>query len=804
LSAALSLLSPTPEIRGLRHDTWVPVGLPRVRDLLGLEPEPDAGIIPEALPFAPDDATAGAENELQAVVVGARTDVDFPLTLEASRFFRNLSRRAAAGDTSPKLVTELQAFLDDNPDAVWENSWVRFPRAALSRSARRTLEHDLLADKTDSAAGRRRDANRFLFHREGAEWIRVPVSYLLKLSLADVVGPEAGTPAPVARLGERLLAHFSNDNTSPETFSFYPVRLTARRGMGRSVARETLKRFFLSQLLALHANRKFGLLSAGQRAMVYFAPNIHTRQKRLNEMISDAFYRELFMSPCLSGWDRGEEKYRYMSLCHQTLSRSQLNAVSKLREAGIITRNLVVLPNLSNVSLANNGTHVSLGSRGLTELLADPDSGFGAAEEKYVGDLVIKIVEHFLPLFVGTYSAAPYRLDFWDFHPERVLGFLPHELDFTHLRMLWRRWKKKADLKVFGHPFTPFGPKRIDRWISRAFRLRGDFVDDFRLLDYFVALMSTCESPGLNGCLGGDECLKQDLTDLGVFDTAMPMYLFYRLRNHAAMGFSGFEGRYYSQFEHLGRDMGGAASLQNLITALAFKWILSGAVSHQSIPDEPVVESERRQMVFGNAIGIPTFFVRRDTPNQFLAGLVARTPGTRPSRRYPGYIRVRHRQFRQALLDMLRTDAADLVEMMDMDDVLADLGERLHAPGKRSAAGRLTRGILETAGAKDPMALSGEVFNTAAEKYYRETLRVRQMDEALDMLADDFRHLDANAALGRDVFRETLREILDGDDSWEFLERIRRDVREETVADADLVRLIHLVLLSIRADMSRN
>jgi hypothetical protein len=282
------------------------------------------------------------------------------------------------------------------------------------------------------------------------------------------------------------------------------------------------------------------------------------------------------------------------------------------------------------------------------------------------------------------------------------------------------------------------------------------------------------------------------------------MYLFYRLRNHAVMGFSGFEGRYYSQFEHLGRDMGGAASLQNLITALAFKWILSGAVSHQSIPDEPVVESERRQMVFGNAIGIPTFFVRRDTPNQFLAGLVARTPGTRPSRRYPGYIRVRHRQFRQALLDMLRTDAADLVEMMDMDDVLADLGERLHAPGKRSAAGRLTRGILETAGAKDPMALSGEVFNTAAEKYYRETLRVRQMDEALDMLADDFRHLDANAALGRDVFRETLREILDGDDSWEFLERIRRDVREETVADADLVRLIHLVLLSIRADMSRN
>ena len=65
-----------------------------------------------------------------------------------------------------------------------------------------------------------------------------------------------------------------------------------------------------------------------------------------------------------------------------------------------------------------------------------------------MGDLVVKIVEHFLPLFVGTYSAAPYRLDFVDLHPEKALGFLPHELDYTHLRMLWRRWKKKANLNI--------------------------------------------------------------------------------------------------------------------------------------------------------------------------------------------------------------------------------------------------------------------------------------------------------------------------------------------------------------------
>jgi hypothetical protein len=125
---------------------------------------------------------------------------------------------------------------------------------------------------------------------------------------------------------------------------------------------------------------------------------------------------------------------RYMHLCHTVLSRSQLNAVIKLREAGIIVNNLVVLPSTSNISLANNGTHISLGSRLLTRLMQDPHSGYGPLEEKHYGDLAIKIVEHFLPLFVGTYSAAPYRIDFMDFHPERVLGFLPHELDFTHLR----------------------------------------------------------------------------------------------------------------------------------------------------------------------------------------------------------------------------------------------------------------------------------------------------------------------------------------------------------------------------------
>ncbi len=69
---------------------------------------------------------------------------------------------------------------------------------------------------------------------------------------------------------------------------------------------------------------------------------------------------------------------------------SQLNTIGKLKDAGIITNNLVVLPNTSNTCLANNGTHVSLDSRLLTMLAADRQSLYTPGVEKYFGDLVIK------------------------------------------------------------------------------------------------------------------------------------------------------------------------------------------------------------------------------------------------------------------------------------------------------------------------------------------------------------------------------------------------------------------------------
>lgn len=62
-------------------------------------------------------------------------------------------------------------------------------------------------------------------------------------------------------------------------------------------------------------------------------------------------------------------------------------------------------------------------------------------------------------------------------------------------------------------------------------------MPDFRLIDYLVAILSTEKSPALNGKLNNSQQLKQDLADLGVFDTKMSLYLFDKLREYDNMGF---------------------------------------------------------------------------------------------------------------------------------------------------------------------------------------------------------------------------------------------------------------------------
>ena len=232
----------------------------------------------------------------------------------------------------------------------------------------------------------------------------------------------------------------------------------------RAVARENAQRFLLTQLLVAYANNKFHLGEQGQELQVYAAPNPPVRLRALGRLLPADAYRELFMNPCLSGFTDGVAKRSYMHLCHETLSRSRMHAGARLTEAGI-GRPQVVGSFVCDTSLLNNGTHLSLGSRRLTEYFGAQPAAAG--EEKYLGDLASKVVEHFLPLFVGLYSAAPARLAAADLRPERALGFLPHELQSEHLRLSWQSWKRKAGMLA---------------------GLKGDCVPDQRLLDYFAAL----------------------------------------------------------------------------------------------------------------------------------------------------------------------------------------------------------------------------------------------------------------------------------------------------------------------------
>jgi hypothetical protein len=775
----------------------------QIRDFLGVDLTGN-GVKPESLPFGLNDVTAGSETELQAAVMGDRDCVDLPIRIKESNYFANIIRRAASGDTSERAITDLEEYLSDNPDSIWENSWVRFPVTQMTIHARKVFAHDLLQDKKKVLGSLRSDAHKFVYSENGQEFVRVPISYVMKLALADAISSQKKLPEIISVTGTRLMNHLLNDNTSPETFSFHVVPIRSESGLGRSLAKETSKRYLFTQLLVMYANRKFLLETSGQKALLYFSPHPPIRQKKLNDCISDSFYRELFMSPCLNGWEAGQKKHDYMCLCHQVLSRSQLNAVAKLREAGIITRNLVVLPNVSNISLANNGIHVSLGSARLTAHLAAKSSQFTSEHEKFLGDLVIKIVEHFLPLFVGTYSGAPYRLGFSDFHPERALSFLPHELDYTHLRMIWRRWKKKAGLKIFGQPCTPFGVPIIDRALTLVFRLKGDFVPDFRLIDYLISVMSTSSSPALDGTQGNLDRLKKDLADLGVFDENMSPYLLYRLREFSKMGFSGFEGRYYSLFGDMENDMAKAVDMQILVTALAFKLIFQGSVNHGHIPDDPFVESERRQVFFGSAIGIPTFYVKIGTSNLFLKKILERTRGLRPSRRYQGYMRVYNSEYLLGLTKFIRDEAPDLIEMFGLRNTVDDLLTRLRDSNEYSASGRLTRSILETLAGKSPLKEDAEDFNRAAERYYRTELKIKHLVESLNFLGEDIAELESEMFSSKEPFKEALSYTLREKSLKDFFESARRDVLSENASTNVLIKLINLVIITVYRDCEKS
>lgn len=733
----------------------------------------------------------GSETELQAVVIGSRTEVDLPSSL-AKHYGIETPDTAGAKYLDPKQV-EIGDYLQSNQAGVWENSLVRIPRHLLSDRTWRIFLGDLLADKRDPLGGNRQDAKSFIRATEFGEQLRVPVSYLLRLGLTEAL---ADAPGQVREPGLRWLGNFLNDNTSPETVSFQVQRPSRANGLGRVVAREKGARLLLTQLIVRYTNRRYRLFENGQEVQVYLAPNPPVRQRKLAQLIPSDLYRELYVNPCLAGWDEGEKKRDYMHLCHQVLSQSRSTAISVLRRNGITT-GASIEPHTPDVSLSNNGIHVSIGSRSLT---AARQSGIiTAGEEKRLGDLTSKFYEHFLPLFTGLLSAAPYRFARRAASAEQLLGFLPHQLTPEHLQVLWAEWSG-----VLTQP----KPGSVIAGGASDCPKDGSFgVTDLRLLDFLVAPLSIDQLPSLDGRPGNDERLKLELEQRGIFHRNMSLYTLYRLREYNRIGYSGFEARYYSLFEDIEADFAPAVDLQILITALATRLQLNGELSHPDIPDTCRVESERRQLLFSTAIGLPWLLVEEGTANMVLRSILRHSRGLRPSRRHPGYVELRRQDFQLALINFLRQRGADLIEMFGLETMMADLEQRIEGGGRNSVEARLYDGITSGRGTKlsdSPDGADGfnaESFNLAAERYYREDLSRRHLATAFDQLITD---LCSHAGSAVTAPLELIRSIVPADsDLREWLIARRRDLLADRLDEKDLQRLIQLTVLAIDGAVDR-
>ena len=127
----------------------------------------------------------------------------------------------------------MEAFLNDSR-GVWENSWIRFPESRLSAHALQVFQADLKVVRNGSIS-ERSDVGRFRFTQNGEPWLRIPISYAMKLSLADLVGTQPHMPESMREEASRLMRHFLSDNTSPETTSFHIVTADSKHSLGEQL-----------------------------------------------------------------------------------------------------------------------------------------------------------------------------------------------------------------------------------------------------------------------------------------------------------------------------------------------------------------------------------------------------------------------------------------------------------------------------------------------------------------------------------------------------------------------------------------
>jgi hypothetical protein len=189
--------------------------------------------------------------------------------------------------------------------------------------------------------------------------------------------------------------------------------------------------------------------------------------------------------------------------------------------------------------------------------------------------------------------------------------------------------------------------------------------------------------------------------------------------------------------------------------------------------------------------------VHRSTGNTFLKRIIEKTQMVRSSRRYNGYNRIYNIEYRRALLDIIRADAADIIEMLGMRESIRDLEYRINEPDNFAASGKLTRGILNQINAKSPMNLPAGIFNLAAEKYYRTVLHKQHIWESFDILRDDIIKLDQAVSSVSHEMRNLLHSILQEKNPDSFMETAQSELVRGKAEPQTLEKLVYLILAYI-------
>jgi hypothetical protein len=152
-------------------------------------------------------------------------------------------------------------------------------------------------------------------------------------------------------------------------------------------------------------------------------------------------------------------------------------------------------------------------------------------------------------------------------------------------------------------------------------------------------------------------------------------------------------------------------------------------------------------------------------------------------------------------LDIIRDDAADLVEAFGAGSLMESVQRRLAEPEVHGVAGKLTAGILGLSGARSPMDLSTDEFNESAEEYYRGALRRRHVAEAMGLVLEDLARLDKQRADGNSAYGQQVTEVIGRRSASEFMCSMHEGILSETLNEEQLRQCIQLTLIVLQQDL---